>query len=224
MSNAITGKGTIFNRWDGSQWVPIAEINSISGPTMSRETVDVTTLGSAGGYREFIGSLRDGGDVSLNMNFTAATYALMKADFEDDTVQQYQIVLPDTANTTLELDGIVTEMPLDIPLDDKVTCDITIKVSGETDLTTVLYILSVVAIVDIAKSNGTQLAGVSLPATVTANLDDGSTASVVVTWDTGTPTYDGDTNGTYTFSGTLTPTTGIINPNNVKATVDVVIS
>lgn len=133
-TTAVTGKGTIFSRWSGTAWTPIANINSISGPTMTRETVDVTTLDSPGGYRQFIGSLRDGGDVSLSMNFDQETYAQMKADFEDDKLQKYQIVLPDSVNTTLVFEGIVTDCPLDIPLDDKITADITIKISGESEL------------------------------------------------------------------------------------------
>ena len=133
-SNAFSGIGTIFNRWNGSEWVAIAEINSISGPSSTRETIDVTTLDSTGGYREFISNLRDAGDVSLNMNFTAATYELMKDDFEDDDVQQYQIVLPDADGTTLEFEGLVTELPIEIPLDDKVSGNITIKVSGQVEL------------------------------------------------------------------------------------------
>ena len=133
-SNAFSGIGTIFNRWNGSAWVAIAEINSISGPSSTRETIDVTTLDSTGGYREFISNLRDAGDVSLNMNFTAATYELMKDDFEDDDVQEYQIVLPDADGTTLEFEGLVTELPIEIPLDDKISCNITIKVSGQVEL------------------------------------------------------------------------------------------
>jgi len=134
MSNAFSGLGTIFNRWDGSQWAAIAEINSISGPSASRETIDVTTLDTVGGYRKFISGLRDGGDVSLNMNFTKATYELMKDDFEDNAVQEYQIVLPDDDGTVLQFEGLVTELPVEIPLDDKVSANITIKVSGKVEL------------------------------------------------------------------------------------------
>lgn len=133
MSNtAVTGKDTVFQRWSGSEWEPIAHINTISGPTMSRELVDVTTLDSPGGYREYIASLRDGGDVSLSMNFDKNTYAQMKADFESDDVQKYQIVLPNDTNSTFEFEGFVTDFPLNIPLDDKITADVTIKVTGET--------------------------------------------------------------------------------------------
>ena len=101
-SNAITGVGTVFLRWSGTAWVALAEVNSISGPTMTRDFVDVTSLDSTGGYREFITGFRDAGTVSLTMNFTRTTYDLMKTDFESDTAVNYQIVLPDDATTSFE--------------------------------------------------------------------------------------------------------------------------
>lgn len=144
MSNAISGVGTKFFRWntaghphDGSSdqadgaWEAIAEITSISGPSKSRETIDVTSLDSEGGYREFIASIRSGGTVSLNMNFTRATYQIMNDDFEDDTVQNYRIEIPDAYLTVLDFSGLVTELPLEISVDDKITANVTIQVSGK---------------------------------------------------------------------------------------------
>ena len=131
MSNAIAGVGTLFRRWSGSGWVNLAEINSISGPGMTRDTIDVTSLDSTGGYREFIGGFRDGGTVQLAMNFARASLTLMKTDFESAVIQNYEIVLPDTENTTLEFTGLVTELPLEISPDDKVTMTVSIKVSGQ---------------------------------------------------------------------------------------------
>lgn len=131
MSNAVSGKGTLFRRWSGSAWVNLAEIKSINGPTQSRETIDVTSLDSTGGYREFIGSFRDGGTVSLNMIFRRDTYDTMHDDFESDTVQSYEVVLPDGENTTIEFDGLVTELPLDIVADDAIMVDVTIKVTSQ---------------------------------------------------------------------------------------------
>jgi predicted secreted protein len=114
----------------------IAEINKIGGPTMSRDTIDVTSLDSTGGYREFIGGFRDGGTVNLSMNFAIAGYNDMKDDFESSDLRDYQIILPDTGNTTFGFAGLVTELPLDIPMDDKITCDVTIKISGQVTLST----------------------------------------------------------------------------------------
>jgi predicted secreted protein len=136
MSNAIAGVGTVFLRWDDStggagDWTQLAEVNSISGPSMTRDFIDVTSLDSTGGYREFIAGFRDGGTVTLNMNFTRTTYDLMKDDFEDDDSQYYEIVLPDTDQTSFQFEGLVTELPLEISTDDKVTANVTIKVNGQ---------------------------------------------------------------------------------------------
>jgi predicted secreted protein len=134
MSNAIAGVGTVFRRWGGSAWANIGEINSITGPGMTRDTIDVTSLDSTGGYREFIAGFRNAGTITLAMNFTRATYDLMKADFESDALVNYEIVLPDEDVTSLEFEGLVTELPLSIPADDKVTADVTIQVSGQVTI------------------------------------------------------------------------------------------
>lgn len=136
-SNAVAGVGTVFNRWNTSTsaWEAISEINSITGPSMSRDTIDVTSLDSTGGYREFITGFRNAGTVVLAMNFTRDTYEQMKNDFESNTAQNYQIVLPDVENTGLDFEGLVTELPLTIPADDKITADVTIQITGKVEIT-----------------------------------------------------------------------------------------
>lgn len=131
-SSAVAGVGTVIQRWNTStgNWDKLAEVNSISGPTMTRDFIDVTSLDSTGGYREFITGFRDAGTVTLNMNFTRTSYDLMKADFENDTAQNYEIVLSDTVNTSFEFEGLVTEIPLEVPTDDKITVSVTIKLTG----------------------------------------------------------------------------------------------
>lgn len=138
MSDAFSGVGTQFKRGDGASneaFTAIAEINSIGGPDMSRDTIDVTSLDSTGGYREFIAGFRDGGEISLDMNFTLATYDDMKLDFESDDTVNYQIVLPDTGNTTFEFAALVTGLGVAVPMDDKVTATVTLKISGQVTLT-----------------------------------------------------------------------------------------
>ena len=130
-SSAISGVGTRFRRWGGAAYADIAEINSITGPGMTRDTIDVTSLDSTGGYREFIAGFRNAGTISLAMNFTRASYTLMLADFDSDTAANYEIVLLDDDNTTLEFEGLVTELPLSIPADDKITADVVIQITGQ---------------------------------------------------------------------------------------------
>ena len=137
-SNAFSGVGAVFNRGDGTSdetFTAVAEINSIGGPDMSRDSIDVTSLDSTGGYREFIAGFRDGGEVSLDMNFTLDSYDDMKVDFESDDTVNYQIVLPDTNETTFEFAGLVTSLGIAVPMDDKVTATVAIKISGQVTLT-----------------------------------------------------------------------------------------
>lgn len=133
---AISGVGAQFRRWNSSlgQWEAIAEINNITGPGMSRETIDTTALDTAGGYRTFIAGFRDPGTITMSMNFTRDGYETMKDDFESNDAQNYEIILPDSDTTSLEFEGLVTELPLTIPPDDKVTMDITIQISGQVTL------------------------------------------------------------------------------------------
>ena len=136
---AIAGVGTIFNRWDSSSgsaggWKKLAEIGNVTGPGMSRDTIDTTTFDTEGGYRTFIAGFRNAGTMTLSMNFTQDTYLLLKEDFEDNDARAYQILLPDTEETVIEFDGLVTEIPLTIPTDDKVTVDVTIQISGPVDV------------------------------------------------------------------------------------------
>lgn len=131
-SEAITGQGTIFKR-NGEA---IGEINSIDGPTKSRETIEVTRLEDVDGYRQYIAGLREPGTVTLNMNFTRENYDLLNADFESDTIQTYAIELPDEDETVFSFSGFVTELPISIPIGDKITCDVTIQISGKVNQST----------------------------------------------------------------------------------------
>lgn len=132
---AFTGVGTVFKRWNTntSAWDRIAEVNSIAGPTMTRDTIDTTSLDTTGGYRTFIAGFRNAGTLTINMNFTRAAFELMKADFESDVVQNYEIELPDVDNTSLEFEGLVVECPLEIP-EGKVAMTTKIQITGPVTL------------------------------------------------------------------------------------------
>ena len=127
-SSGFSGVGSTFKR----NSVAVAEINSISGFNKTRDIIDVTTLDSTGGYREKISGFRDGGEITLNMNFTRAGYDLFNLDFETNSANQtYVIVLSDTAATEYSFGGWVTNITLDVPLDDKVTMTVTISIDGQ---------------------------------------------------------------------------------------------
>ncbi len=82
-------------------------------------------------------------------------------------------------------------------------------------------IAAVDTVSNINVSVGTTLNKVALPASIKVTLNNGTTSTLSVSWDGGTPNYDGNTSNTYNFSGTLILAGGITNPNNLKASVKV---
>lgn len=141
-SSATIGFGTLFKRGDGGgpeAFTTLAEVVSISGPSLSMDTVDVTHMESTGTYREFIPGLKDGGEVSVTLNFLPAdatqnaTAGILK-DYNDRVLRNFQIVFPDSGNTTWTIAGYVTAFEQETPLEDKMTAEVTIKVSGEPTL------------------------------------------------------------------------------------------
>ncbi|MDG0808496.1 S-layer homology domain-containing protein [Cohnella rhizosphaerae] len=84
-------------------------------------------------------------------------------------------------------------------------------------------VLSVGTLTDIRVPYGTKLEDVVLPAAVDVTLSSGDTKSAAVTWNDGTPAYDGTKPGTYAFVGTLTAPTGSTNPDGRTASVNVVV-
>ncbi len=149
VNTPIAGVGAQFQRWnpDASPdpaWEAIAEITNITGPSASREMIDVTALNTTGGYRKFIGSFRDTGTINTSMNFTNEGYTLMKSDFESAAEKYYQICLLDAVDsvaptvpilgTSLVFPGLVQELPLTVPTDAQVTVDIVIKATGKFEM------------------------------------------------------------------------------------------
>ncbi|MCB8818799.1 Ig-like domain-containing protein, partial [Desulfosporosinus shakirovi] len=90
--------------------------------------------------------------------------------------------------------------------------------------TPLLTVTSVNSLNNIEVSMGTSLSQVGLLDTVIISLNNGSTTSAAISWDGGTPAYDGNTSGTYKFTGMLTLPSGVSNPDNYTATVNVIVS
>lgn len=133
--------GTLFQRATnlspGTTFETIANVTNIGGPDRSRETIDVTAHDSPGQWMEFIGGLKDGGEISLDINYdpAEATHDI-DDDFDDDVPRNYRVViLPDTEDEhTWSFKGIMTELSDEFAYDDKMARTMTIKVSGKPTL------------------------------------------------------------------------------------------
>lgn len=108
----------------------VGGLTSISGVELSADTIDVTTLDSEGGYREFINGFVDGGEVGAEGYMSdlgtgeAALIALVGG-----TEQECVITFSNGATWTF--DGVVTGFSTNAALEDPLSFSITVKVSGK---------------------------------------------------------------------------------------------
>lgn len=107
----------------------VGGLTSISGVEISADAIDVTTLDSTGGYREFIGGFKDGGEVRADGYLSdlgtaeAALVAKVGADEEE-------CVISFSNGATWTFDGVLTGFSTSADLEDAIGFSLTLKVSG----------------------------------------------------------------------------------------------
>lgn len=122
--------GTTIKKATGTA---IAGLTSIGGLELSAETIDTTVLDSPGQYRTFTSSFKDAGEVSLSGYFEYASHSAILSDFEAGTTDAYTITFPNGATWTFS--GVVVGFTTGFDLEDLISFEATIKVSGEPTLT-----------------------------------------------------------------------------------------
>ncbi|RUS41839.1 phage tail tube protein [Cohnella sp. AR92] len=115
---------------------PVAELSSIGGLELSADTIDVTSLDSDGGYRQFIGGFKDAGEVSISGFFNPEDdgQAAVYAAFESGATQSCKIVFPASLGASWEFSAVVTGFSTSAELEDAVSFEGTLKVSGKPTL------------------------------------------------------------------------------------------
>lgn len=120
---------------DPTTYATIGELVAVTPPNQSRETIDATHHTSPDGYREFIPSLRDGGESTMTFNYTEAGAVLLQTLFGAD-VETFRITL--AGSSTIVFKAVVTSIEIDeVVVDDKMGMSMTLKVSGKPVFTMV---------------------------------------------------------------------------------------
>ncbi len=141
-SSAFWAYGSTLQLGDGATpevFTSIAEIVELTPPQMSRDEIDVTSHSSSDGYREFIGGLRDGGEVPFKANWlpSNATHdgtTGVLAQFNSNSNKNWKIVLPNDTGIDIRFVGFVKEFNPDLPIEEQGQLEGTIKVSGKPTL------------------------------------------------------------------------------------------
>lgn len=138
-TDARIGHGSKFRIGDPDTpgtFTEMAEITSITPPSISRDVIDATHSASPDRWREHIPGLIDGGEVSIEGNFVpgSAGDLLLIAAQTDDDVRPYQIEFPN--GVIWEFEAFCTAYEPDAPFDDKMSFSATFKVSGKPQFVT----------------------------------------------------------------------------------------
>lgn len=116
----------------------VAELTSIGGLELSADTIETTTLDTADGYKTYISGLKDAGEVGISGFFNPEAgkgQDTLFTDFEAGTTNAYTIEFPAALNTKWEFDAIVTGFTTGAELEDGISFEATLKVSGKPTLT-----------------------------------------------------------------------------------------
>ena len=117
----------------------VAEIKEINGIDIKAETIDVTTLASTNGYREFLLGFKDAGEVSISGFFypgdTTGQKAMLRA-LTVGSIDSYTIAFPTAMGAAWTFDAVVTGFKTGATVEDAVSFEATIKLSGEPILGT----------------------------------------------------------------------------------------
>jgi hypothetical protein len=111
----------------------IAMVKGVRGPSISGSTADITSFDSPNGFREFIGTLRDGGTLSFSINYDPAdaTHTALMSDLIAGVTRNFQQEFPTTPAEVLNIAGIVTGFEITAELEQVVQANCTIKITAE---------------------------------------------------------------------------------------------
>lgn len=118
-------------------YTDLANLKDISGPEISRETIDVTGHNSADGFTEFLAGLGDGGEVSFELEFDPSLAA--HDDLVDyasaDEIHNFYLKAPGWVSTGgggyWAFAGLITKLGQSLPVKGAIMASVTIKVSGK---------------------------------------------------------------------------------------------
>lgn len=142
-TEAISSFGIQLKLGDGAtpteSFTTIAEVKDTKPPALKQATEEVTNHGSTGGWREFVGTLLEGGEVTFTLNFvpTDATQGYstgLIADLVNKTLRNFQLIFPDAGSTTWAFAAHVTGFEPDAKVEGALEADVTLEISGQPTL------------------------------------------------------------------------------------------
>lgn len=126
--------GTTLQHLVTATWTDIGGILDKSGPGYTAEPIDVTTHDSTDGFKEYVGGVRDAGEISFDIVWDPEDTGGQKKLLDQliaGTVDTYRIVFPSTTSKTYEFSALVTAFESNMPVEGLLGASVTMKISGK---------------------------------------------------------------------------------------------
>jgi predicted secreted protein len=137
VNGALKGMGTALKGGSAGTTTTVAYLTAIQGLDLSAATIETTALDTTGGYKTFVGGIKDAGDVSISGHFDPSKHTGLLTDFNAGTANPYIIEFSDkgtTSGTQWQFNAIVTQYKTAPDMNGLVTFDAKLKVSGAPTL------------------------------------------------------------------------------------------
>ena len=139
---AVRAQGVLLKMENdaGGTFTTVAEVLSISGPTMSRDQIDVTNQDSTGNVREFINGLMDPGEITFDINYLTenathddTTDGLLGV-FSSGDSRAWELHLPGPGSgVKYGFNAIVNGFEVGANVEEQLKASVTLKISGSID-------------------------------------------------------------------------------------------
>lgn len=134
-TSAVSSHGTLLKIGDGGGsevFTTIGEVLDISGPSYELSTEEVTNHDSSG-WREFIPTLLDVGEITFDINYySATTQDQIETDHRAKTKRNFKLVfpLPASGTDTRAFSAYITGVEFSAPVEGVLKGSITLRPTG----------------------------------------------------------------------------------------------
>lgn len=131
-TQADIGLGTTFEMATVAAptvWTFIAEIFNLTPPAFTDATIDVTNFDSPNNTREFIAGLTEPGSASFEMNYVPGSASDLFLLAHASETMKCRLTFPN--GVVITFDGVRENYEPQVPVDDRMTANVSFKVSGD---------------------------------------------------------------------------------------------
>lgn len=110
----------------------VAEVIDIEGPGMTKDAVEDTHLTSTNRWRTYLSGMRDGGEVTFDVNFLPVdtTQEAVEDSFLGNTASAFSLTWTDSGATVWSFNALVTGLSPRASIDEPLRASISLKITG----------------------------------------------------------------------------------------------